>query len=574
MDLFSTQDFPNIESDYNLFFQEELVFFYFHNYRNSSFSDIGILSTRFGYILQLLKQNLHNNICGSFEYLILFYRLLGHTRSTLYGKGEHDLSYLMLWNWYKYFPTLAIYAVHRFVKCVDGQTSPFGSWRDIKYLCQFVSKHSDLHQDHSFIDVCCDLMNSQLDIDLDIQHMSSIPNLTQPISNVAKWIPREHKQFDWLYNKLVLHWIRKNKPYILNTATDLSYFSAISKSKRLYRKKISFLNKIIDTTQIKLCARNRQNIIPNHVSRYTQMKLPKLVFGYGDNDQEDRQLCSDHFTNWFDSNGEHSVSNQTVAPLPIYHYVKRAFLLLSTQTTISDKSIASQKNILDKQWILLSNSFNHSRFGNSIPIIDVSDHMYNLNSDSYYAAIGYAILLAQNSSFSNRILAVDDLPTWIHFDTNQGFVSIVEQIQRSIYSSSCSHTNFHAAFHLIGKTIQDSMLNHHNVRHLRMVLFSTFSDLSSDHSLYDNILSILNNYCFHIPFIAFWNLSKSSNDKLPCSIHQHSTALLSGFSPFLLHQLLDKYRRFHTTPYKTVCNILRHTNYDVLENYIRQIRKH
>lgn len=560
MDLFSTQDFPTIATtDSNLFFQEELVYFYFYNYRELSSSDIVILSDRFGHILQLIKQNIHDDVCGSLEYLILFYRLLGHTRSTLYGKGEHELSYLMLFNWYKYFPALAIYAIHRFVKCVDGLKNPFGSWRDIKYLCQFISKHSDLQQEHSFIDVCCDLMNSQLDLDLDIQHMYALPKHRPSISNVAKWIPREHKQFDWLYEKLVLHWIYKNKPYILNTTTDTSYFSAISKSKRLYRKKISFLNKILDTTQIKLCTDNRHNIIPNHVSQYTQMKLPGLLLKDNDNSLEINKLSdSPHF-------------NPTVAPLPIYHYVKRAFQLLSNNTNLSKDIIGSQIDILNKQWSLLSKSFQYSRFGNSIPIIDVSEHMYNMNSDSYYATIGYAILLAQNSSFSNRIMAIDDIPIWIQFNTNQGFVSIVEHVQQSIYSSSCSHTNFHAAFHLIGKTIQDSMLNHHNIQHLRLVLFSTFSNLSTDHSLYDNILSIMSNYCFHIPFIAFWNLSKYGNDTLPCSIHQHSALLLSGFSPSLLHVLLDKYKRFHTTPYKTICNILRHSNYDVLENYIRQL---
>lgn len=265
------------------------MYFYFYNYRDSSGSDSKILSNRFGHILQRLKQNIHANIDGSLEYLILFYRLLGHTRFTLYGKGEHELSYLMLLNWYKYFPALAIYAIHRFVKCIDGQSTQFGSWRDIKYLCQFISMHSDLQQEHSFIDICCDIMNSQLDLDLSIQHMYALPNHRQSISNVAKWIPREHKHFDWLYNKLLLHWIRKNKPYILNTATDSSYFSAVNKSKRLYRKKISFLNKILDTTQINLCANNRQNIIPNHVSRYTLMKLPNLFLN-----EEDRLSDSSH----------------------------------------------------------------------------------------------------------------------------------------------------------------------------------------------------------------------------------------------------------------------------------------
>jgi hypothetical protein len=554
MDLYSLSEFPNIKSDYNLFFQEELVYFYFYNYRNLSCSDSKILSNRFGNILQLLKQNIQANICGSLEYLILFYRLLGHTRFILYGKGERELSYLMLLNWYKYFPALAIYAIHRFVKCVDGQSNPFGSWRDIKYLCQFISMHSDLQQEHSFIDICCDLMNSQLDLDLGIQHMYALPTHRQSISNVAKWIPREHKHFDWLYNKLVLHWIRKNKPYILNTATtDSSYFSAVNKSKRLYRKKISFLNKVLDTTQIKLCTNNRQNIVPNHVSRYTLMKLPNLFLN-----EENRLTDSSYL-------------NQTVTPLPIYHYVKRAFLLLSDHSIIPNHSILSQKNALDKEWILLSKSFNYSRFNNSIPIIDVSNHMYDMNSDSYYSAIGYAILLAQNSSFSNRILAVDKRPTWIHFDTSHGFVSIVEQVQQSIYSSSSSHTNFHDAFHLIGKIINESMLNKQHIRHLRIVIFSTFSELPSEHSLYDKIVSIISNYCFHIPFIAFWNLSKSGNVILPCSIHQHSTVLLSGFYPCLLHTLLDKYRRFHATPYKMICNILRHSNYDVLENYIRKL---
>jgi len=92
--------------------------------------------------------------------------------------------------------------------------------------------------------------------------------------------------------------------------------------------------------------------------------------------------------------------------------------------------------------------------------------------------------------------------------------------------------------------------------------------------LYDNIVSIISNYCFHTPFIAFWNLSKSDNVILPCSIHQRSTVLLSGFSPCLLHTLLDKYRRFHATPYKMICNILRHSNYDVLENYVRKLHMH
>ena len=199
-----------------------------------------------------------------------------------------------------------------------------------------------------------------------------------------------------------------------------------------------------------------------------------------------------------------------------------------------------------------------------------------MNSDSYYSAIGYAILFAQYSSISNRILTVSNVPTWINLDNTSGFVSIVKRIQSAIYppgfnSLSLSSPHFNKAVHLIGKTIQESSLSGQDIRNLRLILFSSFSNMSSQSPLYDNIVSILSQYCFHIPFIAFWNLSKCFGKILPCSIHQYSAVMLSGFSPILLNKLLTKFKRYHTTPYNTVCNILRNPHYDVLENYIVQL---
>lgn len=571
MNVISEQHCNTNPPSLHLFLQEELVFFFFHNYRNASYSnDIRIIQ-RFDTVLSLIKRNLHNRVTK--EYLILFYRLLGYTRSILSGKGDHHLSYLMLFVWYKYFPTLAIYALHRFVKCIEGQHAAFGSWRDIKYLCQFISTCSIKQQDHSFIDICCDMLNSQLDTDLQIQNIYALPIHSQSISNVAKWIPRERKQFDWLYQKLVLHWITKHKPYILSSATDASYLSAVSKSKRLYRKKIAMLNKTIDTTQIKQCARNRHDIIPHHVSRYTQMKQSNLVFGYGDNDTDDRLSCSQHFKEWFGSNMStlSETTHQHVAPLPIYHYVKLAYLLIDNPYHLSPHQHFTQINALNKQWSTMSKSFTPYRFGYSIPIIDVSDSSSDMNSDSYYSAIGYAILFAQYSSISNRILTMSHIPTWINLDNTSGFVSIVKRIRSAMYSNvlnSHSSPHFNKAIHLIGKTIQDSSLRGQDIRNLRLIFFSSFSHMTSQTPIYDNIVSILSQYCFHIPFIAFWNLSKRFGKVLPCSIHQYSAVMLSGFSPILLNKLLTKFKRYHTTPYNTVCNILRSPHYDILENYI------
>ena len=560
-------------SDLQVFLQQELVFFFFHNYRETSKETDAILIQRLGDVLSRIKYDLPVEQMPI--YLGLFYRLIGYVRSIVSGKGDHHFAYLMLFVWYKYYPTLAVYALHRFVVCADGQHITFGSWRDIKYLCEFIKSSSDKGQDHSFIDVCCDFVNAQLDSDLQIHHVYALPKHNQTISNVAKWIPREHKQFDWLYHKLVLHWIKKNKPFILNSATDRSYLAAISKSSRIYRKKIASLNKTIDTTQIKQCARNRCDIIPQHVSRYTQMKQPNLVFGYGETDTEDRQSCSQHFREWL-SNDEcptnPSTSRQAcVTPLPIYHYVKLARQLIANSSHLYPEDVLSQKNILDKQWTAMSKSFIPRQGGYSIPMIDVSDIMYSLNSDSYYSSIGYAILFAQCSSIANRVLVIGNKPTWINLDTTSGFVSIVEHIHSAVSSTFCTNANFNKAFHLIATTIRDAGLKRHDIRHLRLVVFSTFSQLSNNGSFYEDIMSIFAEHSIQTPFIAFWNVAKRFGELLPCSIHQNSTIMISGFSPFIFNTMLQKFKRYHTTPFHAVCNILKNPHYDILEDYISRV---
>jgi hypothetical protein len=566
-------------SDLQVFLQEELVFFFFHNYRETSKETDAALIQRLSDVLARIKYDLPTQYKSN--YLGLFYRLIGYVRSIVSGKGDHHFAYLMLFVWYKYYPTLAVYALHRFVVCTDGQHATFGSWRDIKYLCEFIKTSSEKGQDHSFIDVCCDFVNTQLDSDLQIQHVYALPKHNQTISNVAKWVPREHKQFDWLYHKLVLHWIKKNKPFIMNSATDRSYLAAISKSSRIYRKKIASLNKTIDTTQIKQCARNRRDIIPQHVSRYTQMKQPNLVFGYGENDTDDRLSCSQHFKEWLDcnlSNDDCNVENKTTSrsahvttPLPIYHYVKLARQLIANSSHLYPEDVVSQKDILDKQWTAMSKSFIPRQGGYSIPMIDVSDIMYSLNSDCYYSSIGYAIIFAQCSSIANRVLVVGNKPTWINLDTTAGFVSIVEHIHSAVSSSFCTNANYNKAFHLIANTIRDAELTRHDIRHLRLAIFSTFSQLSNKGSFYDDILSIFAEHSVQVPFIAFWNVSKRFGDYLPCSIHQKSAIMISGFSPFIFNTMLKKFKRYHTNPFHAVCNILKNPHYDILEDYISRL---
>ena len=173
-------------------------------------------------------------------YIDLFYRLMAYIR---YEKGERDVTYMMIRVWYDYFPKLTLYFVRRLVicdnyNCIGSDSkpygsdskpygsdskpygSPYGNWNDMKYLCEYIRRTSELAEDHPLINACVELINNQVELDPTIQ----------------QWIPREGKRFSWLYELLVIQWANKHYPYLLKTKINL--IGAMNKCKRMYRTQI------------------------------------------------------------------------------------------------------------------------------------------------------------------------------------------------------------------------------------------------------------------------------------------------------------------------------------------------
>ena len=74
------------------------------------------------------------------------------------------------------------------VKNTEGHS--YGSWKDIKYFCEYVKNASGAYN-HPLIYQACWLLTEQLKID--VQH-------NFPISLVGKWCPREKKKYGWVFN--------------------------------------------------------------------------------------------------------------------------------------------------------------------------------------------------------------------------------------------------------------------------------------------------------------------------------------------------------------------------------------
>lgn len=560
-DIDDENQFPILKKvDFHHFFKEQIVFFYFNLFKKNTLI-ISELSKKLSDVLLLLKNNIEKDP-EFIKYLVLFYRMIGHTRDIYFGKGEHDISYMLLMIFYDNFPVLAIYAMHRFVQPVDCLNIPYGSWRDIKYLCEYIRNNSPKKENHGLIQYCIDLMNSQLKKDYETWRFSIHARSRNHISNVSKWIPREYKKFHWLFNMLVLDWTKTNKPFLLNNNDNRFYIKAILKAKRLYRRKVSTLNKAMDTTEIKQCSQNWNEIDPKNIPCYTLMKQRSLIFGKSEKYQVCSKKIREHFDNDKNCSQYHGYFNKYLSnSYPVSFFVKEAYRLLKS----GDIDDGSQKDLLNKQWKMFSKSISMDSFDNVLPIIDSSFYMQSNDSESFYSAIGYSILIAERSNFGKRILMVDYQSTWVNFDSETDFIDIIENIQNSIVSRTNTLVNVNVAMELIVYSLLQSNSTKRFIENMKLVFFSDFHDINMD-SFKKPFLK----YGLGLPIFMFWNLSKQEIIEPIEDVY-----ILSGISNGLLYVLCDllKYIKTNKTKqnvdtYDNVRFILNNKRYDNLENYI------
>ena len=600
-------DFPAMRSvDLHTYFQEQIVYFFFNLTKKEKTTKIDELSNQLFMVLQLLKKEISNNENKSLgndwlRYLELFYRMIGQTRDIFGGKGEHAISYMLILTFYDIFPSLAIYALHRFVlpipsgfsKNIDDKYNvTYGSWRDMKYFCEYARNNSPRGEEHELIYICIKLMNTQLKKDVESWKFSIHARSREHISNVAKWIPRENTQFHWLYEKMVIHWTNTHFPYILENSAN-SYDSALLKCKRMYRKTISSLNKALDTTEIKQCSRNISEIKPTHVSTYTMMKQKRLIFG--DENDDDYNECAQHFKTHFDklftspavSSGHGSLF------FTVSYFVKEAIRLSAVFNEInkvenSNKTyVCHQMDVLNNLWYRFSMSIKNINLENMIPALNVSHSIQKTDAESYYNAIGIAILIAERSSFGKRILAIDQQYTWISLEIDN-FISNVENIVNS--SKSMQNTTFHLnnAMNFFMFSIKQTNMSDAFIKNMSVIILTDFAESNSTN--YSTVPSISfdpdSTDADFYPNIVLWNLSKNNNIDLPCSIHNNNVLLLSGFSN-CLHSYFSSLKYFNknrlqtywnssdppisTNSYQFIVHILENPRYHLLSNYLYRI---
>jgi hypothetical protein len=392
--------------------QEKILQFSFQVTRTAHHV-INRLSQTLSDMLRQLKHQRQNGTLPEKElakgYLSLLYRMIGHTRDIIDGKGEYTLSYMMVHTWYQFFPQLALFALKCFVDLGDRTVHQYGSWKDLKYFCEYCKNNGD-DVNSELIQYSVSLINDQLKRD----YATLISNSNE-VTLAAKWAPREKSSFGWLYEALATNYF---KEFLETPRNDVQLKKATLKCKTEYRKVLSSLNRYIDTLQVKQCSKDWMHIDFDKVTSISLSKQKKAFLNIKKNgevrcpDNDDRVVCAANFNAHIQRavKGEVEMKGKRVG---MTDFVKQATELLSNKNQ-------AEIDLLNSQW--RDNASQTGALGKMIAMVDVSGSM---SGDPINVAIALGIRIAEKSLLGNRVMTFSAKPTWVNLDGYLDFISKV-----------------------------------------------------------------------------------------------------------------------------------------------------
>lgn len=570
-----------VEHSWSNALDERIVQFFFQLVRSDDHSDLeknlrSILLTFRGQESKYLIQ------------MCIMYKLIGQTRDIVGGKGEQQLSFMQLWVWYEFYPALVESAFNHFVLLRGDETiHPYGSWKDVKYWCEYVRQKSG-KKSHPLIDKALDISIRQLLYDetryesyVDIE--SGETNIVKPqISLCAKWLPREKSKYGWVFRQMA----EKMFGYFQDTAkTEDSKRKAKLKGRIILKKLLVKLNRYLDTAQIKMCGKTWHKLNFNHLTSQT-LRRNKLAIMNTTKKSEQRSSSKDRVqcaTNYKDH-----VSAAKVDPKRHRIHGKRCavYELVKDALEANNLSAGSQHQVacetVNLQWE--DNRSNNKGLEETpiISMVDTSASMTQDNSVPLYNAIGLGIRTSEltHPAFKHRCLTFNASPHWINLDDCPDFVTKVLKVQSSPWGMN---TNFYKALDLILRCIIENDIPPAQVA--GMVL-AVFSDMQIDNrwsggkmSLKTMFEEIKQMYAeaglqskyrtpYECPHILFWNLRKTSG--FPTLSTEKNVTCLSGYSSVLLNIFCNKgiTALRECTPRKLLADLLNHPRYNILEETI------
>lgn len=364
---------------------------------------------------------------------VMMYRLLAFTRDIGEGCGERELAYMQLFEWARVDATMATHALNKFVTPTKGsdsqKTNPLGSWKDVKGLVAYMRRTMNMRDDRdmaaylALTNFSISMVNGRLAKDVlafykdDDENDKYGDDINNKVSFAAKWIPRENKskKYGNFYERLACDYYKMWLPKDRN-ANPVSYEKAVVKCKIHYRKLVSFLNRYLDTPQIKMCERNWSDLAFSQMTRQTRDAQDSALQNVKSDDYRckrhngnaDRDKCAEKYKVWKCDmmNYRNGISTDLETHVRVAEYYSGCSSLASNRNA-EWAAFASQKQL----------ATNLQRI---IPVL----------AGSSYKAIGLALATAENVLTGRTLIIEDGSEELALYDLDESFVKNVNAIFR------------------------------------------------------------------------------------------------------------------------------------------------
>lgn len=267
------------------------------------------------------------------------------------------------------------------------------------------------------------------------------------LSLLAKWMPREgHHDVSSFVVRLV--------PGVMYGPTRMKY----------YRKRVSRLNKALNTVEIKMCANNWNQIDPKIVparamKKYTRAFLneagtrrkgERVRTGLRYPDNIDRMECREAFQAYFQATvlGELKAKTDTLFP---HEIIKRATTIDVGYLNPEELSY-SEMNYLEGAWkSIVDKTRLMGGLGRSLAMCDFSGSMQNSvknGNTPYWVSLALGILISEvtTEDFKDCILTFDSIPKF-HTLPREGLFKKIHSIRPEMGQGLS--TDFQAAMDLV-----------------------------------------------------------------------------------------------------------------------------
>jgi len=482
----------------------------------------------------------------------LTYKLIGETRDVILGKGEYNLTYMMIsvialeaekidcFKTKNNMIKLAQYAIYNLIY-QESNYHQLGSWKDIKYFSEFwrKKKNVDSKNEKELVNFANNdnIMKYIIELTCNTLFMECE---NKNYSLLGKWLPREKsKKFGWL-NKLLAY---KYYDYYIENANNIEKkIKAKKKCIQNFRVVLSHINKVLQTTQVYQCE-NKWNKIDfsKNVTSIT-MRKQSLAFQNVDKlnnkrkhkydiQNNTRETCSENYKFFLEECKKDNIKMKG-KQVSIIDLVRDAI-------NVNEEN-NNEIDCINRQWE--SNKSYNSELQHMLPLIDISDSMKINNRESLYSAIGLGLRIAEKSKMGKRVIAYSTYPVWINLDDCDDFVSSVKKINSC--NISCNN-NFDSVIDLIVVTAIKNNLSPIEVSKMTLVILSDMqidnNILRSNQTVYDIIKSkyedsgkcTIWNKKYDLPHLIFWNMRNTSG--FPALTSTNNVSMISGTNPRILN---------------------------------------